>query len=108
MSDRPKGARERVLEEGIRLLSRAAEQVMKDPRGQELVARAVGAAQRGKERLERTQERVLHALGLPAREDYREVAKHMARLKRKLRELEREMAGEGRPGSGRAEGEGQR
>jgi hypothetical protein len=97
-----------MLEEGIRLFSRAAEQVMKDPRGQELLARAVGAAQRSKERLERTQERVLHALGLPAREDYREVAKHLARIKRKLRELEREMAGEGRPGSGRAEGEGQR
>ncbi len=76
-----------LLERGSRAVSHAADAVMRDPRGAEVVARAVGAAQRAKQRLDRLQERTLHAVGLPARPDYDEVAKRMARLKRKLKEL---------------------
>jgi hypothetical protein len=65
-------------------------------------------AQRGKKRLDEAQERVLHALGLAARDDYAEVAKRMARLKRKVRELSRKLEGEGgdAPGAVRARGHG--
>ncbi len=78
-----------LLERGSRALSQAADGVMRDPRGAEVVARAVGAAQRAKQRIDRLQERALHAVGLAARPDYDEVAKRMARLKRKLKELAR-------------------
>ncbi len=99
-----KGILERLLETGAEAASRAARAVADSDRAREAAAAAVGLAQRGKRRLDEAQERVLHALGLAAREDYAEVAKRMARLKRKVRELSRQLEGEGGPGARRAGG----
>lgn len=104
MSER--GVLERLLEAGARAASRAARAVADSGRAREAAATAVGAAQRGKRRLDQAQERVLHALGLAARDDYAEVARRMARLKRKVRDLSRELEREG--GAGRASGRGGR
>jgi hypothetical protein len=76
-----------LLDGGTRLVSRAAEKVMNDPRGQDAVARAVGLAQRGRRRVEALQERLMEAAGIPGRQDYQDLAKHLARIKRKAREL---------------------
>jgi hypothetical protein len=81
------GFRERLLAAGTRLVSRAAEKVLTDPRGQEALARAVGMAQRGRRRVEELQERVMQAAGIPGRQDYQDLAKQLARIKRKAREL---------------------
>lgn len=82
-----KGFRGRLLEAGTRILSQAAEKMLTDPRGQEAVARAVGMAQRGRRRVEELQERLMQAAGIPGRQDYQELAKQLARIKRKAREL---------------------
>jgi hypothetical protein len=76
-----------LLDAGTRFVSRAAEKVLTDPRGQEAVARAVGMAQRGRRRVEELQQRLMQAAGIPGREDYQELAKQLARIKRKAREL---------------------
>jgi hypothetical protein len=73
---------------------RAAKVVLEDPRGQEVLAAAVGAAQRGKRQLEEVQGMVMRAAGLPTKGDYDEVAKSMARLKRKLRDLAKQVEAE--------------
>ncbi len=86
---------ERLLESGAEAASRAARVLADSGRARDAAATAVGLAQRGKKRLDEAQERVLHALGLAAREDYAEVAKRMARLKRKVRELSRQLKGGG-------------
>ncbi len=82
-----KGLGGKLLETGTRLVSRAAEKVMSDPRGQDAVARAVGLAQRGRRRFEEMQERLMKAAGIPGRQDYDDLARQLARLKRKAREL---------------------
>lgn len=82
-----KGLAESLLEQGARVVGRAAGTVLSDPRGQEALARAVGLAQRGLRIFEDAQQRALHAAGLAARPDYDEVRKQVARLKRKAREL---------------------
>ncbi len=82
-----KGLTGRLLESGTKLVSRAAERVMNDPRGQDAVARAVGLAQRGRRRVEELQERLMQAAGIPGRQEYQDLAKQLARLKRKAREL---------------------
>jgi hypothetical protein len=87
------------LEEGGRAVSRAASKVLEDPRGQEAMARAVGLAQRGLQAFGTAQERALHAAGLAARPDYEELRKQLARIRRKIRELDR------RAGSDTGEGE---
>ncbi len=76
-----------LLDGGTRLVSKAAEKVMNDPRGQDAVARAGGLAQRGRRRVEEIQERLMHAAGIPGRQDYQDLAKQLARIKRKAREL---------------------
>ncbi|HEY6105455.1 MAG TPA: hypothetical protein VIV59_05715 [Anaeromyxobacteraceae bacterium] len=86
---------ERLLEAGAEVASRTARAVAESDRARDAAAAAVGLAQRGRKRLDEAQERVLHVLGLAAREDYAEVAKRMARLKRKVRELSRQLEGEG-------------
>ena len=107
MSER-RGILGRLLETGARAASQVARAVADDDRTRGAAAAAVGVAQRGKKRLDEAQERVLHALGLAARDDYAEVAKRMARLKRKVRELSRklEREGSGAPGADRARGHG--
>ncbi len=84
---RGKGLTGKLFESGTRFVARAAESVMKDPRGQDAVARAVGLAQRGKRRVEEVQERFMKAAGIPGRQDYDDLAKQLARIKRKAREL---------------------
>lgn len=84
---------EALFEAGTRFVSRAAQAVMESPRGQDAVARAVGFAQRGRRRMEEVQERVLAAAGIPGRKDYEDLARQLARIKRKTRELSERLAG---------------
>jgi hypothetical protein len=89
------------LETGARVAAAAAEQVLSDPRGQEALARAVGVAQRAKQRVEELQARALRAAGIPGREDLQDLARQLARIKRKARELaERVEAGVARGPAG--------
>jgi hypothetical protein len=82
-----KGLPEALFEAGARAVSRTAEKLLQDRRGQEVMARAVGLAQRGRRTFEEIQERVLATAGIPARRDYEELARQLARIKRKTREL---------------------
>jgi hypothetical protein len=86
-----------ILEGGARLVSRAARAVLRDPRGQEALARAVGMAQRGRRRLEEVQEQVMAAAGIPGRKDYEELARQLGRIKRKARALGARMDGAPQP-----------
>ncbi len=113
MADEPggrgKGLGGALLEAGTRLVARAAEKVLSDPRGQDAVARAVGLAPRGRKRVEEVQERFMAAAGIPGRQDYQDLAKQLARIKRKARDLAVKLEPErrsGGPGSGGEGGEG--
>ena len=98
MSQR-KGLTDRLFDTGTRLVTRAAETVLRDPRGQEAVARAIGAAQRGRKRFEDLQTRAMRLAGVPGRQEVQDLAKQLARIKRKARELDAKL-GNGAPGAG--------
>ncbi len=73
------------------------------------MARAIGLAQRGRRRVEEVQERLMSAAGIPGRQDYDDLAKRLARIKRKARELAGKLEPERRdagPNGGREGGEG--
>jgi len=93
-----------LLEEASRFASAAAGKVMADPRGQEAVARAVGLAQKSLQRVEALQAELMRAAGIPGRQDYQELARSLARLKRKARELTQKLEARRRAGAG-ADGE---
>ena len=111
MAREGKGLTGWLLDGGARFVSRAAEKVMNDPRGQDAVARAVGLAQRGRRRVEALQERLMQAAGIPGRQDYQDLAKQLARIKRKARELAEKLDAQAEdepeepkePGNGRTE-----
>ncbi|HYD40069.1 MAG TPA: hypothetical protein VEB43_04510 [Anaeromyxobacter sp.] len=94
-----KGLSGALMDAGTRFVSRAADRVLKDPRGEEVLARAVGLAQRGRRRLSELQERVLSTAGVPGRRDYEELARQLARIKRKARELGQKLDPAGRDGA---------
>jgi hypothetical protein len=102
---------EAVLEEGAKVVGRAASAILADPRGQEAIARAVGLAQRGLRLFGAVQERALHGAGLAARRDYHDLRKQLARLKRKTREMSERLGaapGEGDDGGAPGAGDGSR
>jgi hypothetical protein len=76
-----------LLDEATRLAAKAAGKVLADPRGQEALARAAGLAQRGLARLEALQSQAMKAAGIPGRPEYQDLARRLARVKRKAREL---------------------
>jgi hypothetical protein len=90
-----RGLTGRLLEEGTRLVAKAAEKVLSDPRGQDAVARAVEVAQKGRKRVEELQGRFMKAAGIPDRQDYQDLAKQLARIKRKAREIVEKLDGAG-------------
>jgi hypothetical protein len=100
-----KGFTDTLLEKGTKLVARAADTVMSDPRGQDAFARAIGLAQRGKRRVEEAQERFMKAAGIPGRQEYQDLARQLARIKRKARELSERLEREQPAGRGASEGE---
>ena len=97
-----KGLAESLLEQGFKAVGRGAGAVISEEHGREVLARAVGLAQRGLRLFESVQEHALHAAGLAARPDYVELRKQVARLKRKARDLAERL--EQAPPGGGAEG----
>jgi hypothetical protein len=95
MAREERGIGGRLLDAGARLVSRAAEKVLADPRGQDALARAVGLAQRGRRRMAEAQERLMQVAGVPGRQDYQDLAKQLARIKRKARELGEKLEADG-------------
>jgi hypothetical protein len=63
-------------------------------------------AQRGRRRVEEVQERIMAAAGIPGRQDYEELAKQLARIKRKARDLAWKLDPERRGGGGGRGGDG--
>jgi hypothetical protein len=91
MARNGKGLGGKLVDRGAWFVTRAAEKVLSDPRGQDAVARAVGLAQRSRRRVEEAQERLMRAAGIPGRQDYQDLAKQLARLKRKAREISQKL-----------------
>jgi hypothetical protein len=94
MADGPKGLLARLADAGARAFSAAVTEVMSDPRGQDALARAVGAAQRAKRRAEALQAGLMKAAGVPGRGEVQELLKQLARIKRKARDLAAHVEGE--------------
>jgi len=101
-----KGIGGALFDAGTRLVARAAGKVLSDPRGQEALARAVGLAQRGRRRVEEVQEKLMAAAGIPGRQDYQDLAKQLARIKRKARDLAGKLDPESRPARRGGDGAG--
>ncbi|MGC4113349.1 MAG: hypothetical protein QM765_01480 [Myxococcales bacterium] len=71
----------------VGMLGKAVERMLADERRAAKVAKAVGAMQKGKEKLDRAQENLLKNLGVATRADYKDVGKRIGAIKRRVRHL---------------------
>ncbi len=71
----------------VGILGKAVERMLADERRAAKVAKAVGAVQKGKEKLDRAQENLLKNLGIATRTDYKDVGKRIGAIKRRVRHL---------------------
>ncbi len=82
------GLSEDLKRRALTLSQKALERLMADEKRASRVARAIGAMQRGKESLDRTQGQLMHALNIAAKSDFKQVGKQLSSIKRRLRELD--------------------
>jgi polyhydroxyalkanoate synthesis regulator phasin len=78
--------------QALSLSQRAVERLMSDEKRAAKVAQAIGAVQRGKQSIDRSQEQMMHALHLAAKSDFKTVGKQLSALKRRLRELDQKLS----------------
>lgn len=71
----------------VGMLGKAVEKMLADESRAAKVAKAVGAVQKGKEKLDRAQENLLNSLGIASKSDYKEVGKRIGAIKRRVRHL---------------------
>jgi hypothetical protein len=84
---RRKGLAEELLERGVRLAIEAAEKVIGDPRGREAIGLASELAQKAVKKLEELQAAAVKAVGVPSRDEYRELRVRVDEIQRKARDL---------------------
>ena len=87
------GFREDLKRQALGFSQRAMERLMADDQRAARVARALGAVQRGKQSLDRSQDQLMHALNLAAKSDFKAVGKKLSSLKRRMRELDQKLQG---------------
>ena len=71
----------------VGMLGKAVERMLSDERRAAKVAKAVGAVQKGKEKIDRAQESLLKSLGIASQADYKAVGKRIAVVKRRVKHL---------------------
>ena len=80
-----------LKKQAFALSQKAVERLLSDEKRAARVAEAIGAGQRGKQSIDRSQEQVMHALHLAAKSDFKAVGKQLSALKRRLRELDQKL-----------------
>lgn len=85
------GLRKSLTQQAMSLSQKAMEKLLSDEKRAMKIASAVGAAQRGKQALDRGQDEVMRALSLAPKSDFKAVGKQLSSLKRRLRELDEKL-----------------
>jgi len=86
------GIRKKLKKQAMGLSQKAMEKLFADERRAQQVATAIGAVQRSKENLNKTQRVVLHQLNFATRADFKDIGKSLSSLNRRVRDLEKKLA----------------
>src|SRR5688572_3014417 len=74
------------------LSQKAMDKLLSDEKRAMKLAGALGSMQKGKQALDRGQDELMRALHFAPRSDYKAVGKHLAALKRRVRDLDERLA----------------
>ncbi len=82
------GFADRLKKEALSASQKVMDRLFSDEKRASQIASAIGAAQRGKQALDRGQEEILRSLNFAPKSDYKAVGKQLSGLKRRLRDLD--------------------
>lgn len=80
-----------LRKQAMSLSQKAMEKLFEDEGRAQKIAGAIGAAQRGKQALDRGQDGLMRALNLAPKGDFKALGKQLSSLKRRLRELDEKL-----------------
>ena len=79
---------EKLKAEAMGLSQKAMEKIFADEKRAARVAEVIGAVQRGKAAVDKTQRQIMNQLNFASRTDFKEIGKQLSALKRRVRDLE--------------------
>ena len=85
------GIRKQIKKRALGLSAQAMEKLFADERRATKVANAIGAVQRSKKNLDKTQAVVLHQLNFATRADFKDIGRSLSSLNRRVRDLEKKL-----------------
>ena len=80
-----------MKEQAMGFSQKAMERLFSDETRAARIAGAIGAAQRGKQALDKSQDELMRALNLAPKSDFKALGKQLSTLKRRLRELDEKL-----------------
>lgn len=83
---------DRLKKQAVGLSQKAMEKLFADEKRATQIASALGAVQRGREAIDRTQIEVLHQLNFATRGDFKDLGRQLSGLKRRARDLEEKLS----------------
>ncbi|MCA2980004.1 MAG: hypothetical protein INH41_24745 [Myxococcaceae bacterium] len=87
------GLRKKLTEQAMGLSAKAMERLFADERRAAKVAEAIGAVQRGKAAVDKTQAVVMHQLNFATKADFKELGRSLSALKKRVKALDEKLSG---------------
>ncbi len=81
----------RLRKRAIGLSQQAMARLFADEGRAQKIAEAIGAVQRGKESLDKTQRLVMNQFNFATRQDFKDLGRSLSGLKRRVRDLEKKL-----------------
>lgn len=86
------GITSRLKKQAMGLSQKAMERLFADDKRATRIAEALGAVQRGKQSIDRTQRVVMNQLNFATKADFKDLGKQLSALKRRVRDLDAKIA----------------
>ncbi len=87
------GIGNRLKKRALGLSQKAMERIFADEKRATQIATAIGAVQRGKQRLDSTQRVVMHQFSFATKSDFKDLGKSLGALRRRVQSLNEKLSG---------------
>jgi len=86
------GLSSQLKQQAMKLSQKAMEKLFADEKRAQKVAEAIGAVQRGKQSLDKTQAAVMHQFSFATRGDFKALGKQLSALRRRIQALDEKLS----------------
>jgi hypothetical protein len=86
------GLRKKLTQQALGLSAKAMERLFADEKRAAKIAEAIGAVQRGKAAVDKTQTVVMHQLNFATRADFKDLGRSISSLKKRIKSLDEKLS----------------